>query len=206
MTSNTLIGAENRSRRVETVEIGLKNSEPSWTATGSRWAEGLPAPLCATWQKQNAPRCTVRIESRRWSHSGSGRLLQKATRSGWLLGLGLLDWVASVWVAGRFDWTVGLVSCWFSWIVASGLDWGLSRFSWASISRAGLRLVWASGLGIRFGLTRIRLILLPYPTSTQFSSAFSLSLPRRSRCRFRFSFFLFLSVCRPSFLPQSFVA
>ena len=35
MASDTLIGAENRSGRVEIVEIGLKTGEPSGTAAGA---------------------------------------------------------------------------------------------------------------------------------------------------------------------------
>ena len=70
--SDTLIGAENRSERVETVEIGLKTGEPSRTAAGaagaspegaepfaSSRAEGLPAPLCDTWRQQREPRRAV---------------------------------------------------------------------------------------------------------------------------------------------------
>ena len=110
-------------------------------------AEGPPAPLCDSWQKQEAPHRVVRVGSRSGSHFDSDRLLQKTTQPGWLLGLSLLDWPASIWVAGWFDWTVGLVSGWFSWTVASGLVWGLGRCSWASISRAGLRLGLSLGPG-----------------------------------------------------------
>ena len=81
MAFDTLIGAENRSGRVKTVETGPKIGEPSRTAAGRREsfapsrAEGPPAPLCATWQNQSAPRRAVCVGSRRRLHSGSGRLL-----------------------------------------------------------------------------------------------------------------------------------
>ena len=48
MASDTLIGAENRSGRVEIVEIGLKTGEPSRTAVGAAGAspEGAQV-ICA---------------------------------------------------------------------------------------------------------------------------------------------------------------
>ena len=79
MASDTLIRAENRSRRVETAETGLKTGEPSRTALGASGAslegaravctEGPPTPLCDTWQQQSEPRRAV----------ASGRRLRKAT-------------------------------------------------------------------------------------------------------------------------------
>ena len=69
MASDTLIGAENRSGRVETVETGLKTGEPSQTAAGAAGGaagaspEGARAvcaePLCDTWQQQRKPRRVV---------------------------------------------------------------------------------------------------------------------------------------------------
>ena len=64
MASDTLIGAKNRSGRVEIVETELKTGEPSRTAAGAAGAspegaepfapsraQGLPAPLCDTWRQ-----------------------------------------------------------------------------------------------------------------------------------------------------------
>ena len=50
MASDTLIGAENRSGRVEIVEVELKTGEPSRTAAGSYWsvARGSPSSLRPT--------------------------------------------------------------------------------------------------------------------------------------------------------------
>ena len=61
------------------------------------------------------------VGSRHGSQSGSGRSLgrglQMATSARLTIGLSLLDWVAGVWIAGSFGWTVGLVLGWFSWTV-----------------------------------------------------------------------------------------
>ena len=101
------------------METGPKTGELSRTAVGS--CRGAAEPRRGTGYTtvcyvENSEHATSRmcVGSRHGSHSDSGRLLQKATGPGWLLGLSLLDWAASIWVAGRFDWTVGLVSSRFS--------------------------------------------------------------------------------------------
>ena len=69
--SDTLIGAKNRSERVETVETGLKTGEPSRTAAGASpkgaravctapsRAKGLLAQLSDMWQQLSEPRRAV---------------------------------------------------------------------------------------------------------------------------------------------------
>ena len=95
--SDTLIGAENRSRRVETVEIRLKKGEPSQTAAGATRAslegaeqfapsraEGLPARLCDTWRQQREPRRAV--VSGRSAGRGPVRVVVMLAGCGRLLG------------------------------------------------------------------------------------------------------------------------
>ena len=86
MASDTLIGVENRSERVETVETGLKTGEPSQTAGGVAGAspEGAQA-VCtepsrgtacpAVWHVAAAEKATSggSVGSKRGSQSGSGR-------------------------------------------------------------------------------------------------------------------------------------
>ena len=68
--SDTLIGAENRFGRVETVETGLKTGEPSQTAAGAAGAspEGARA-VCAEPSRGLSRRCVTRGSSRE-SHVG----------------------------------------------------------------------------------------------------------------------------------------
>ena len=99
--SDTLIGVENRSGRVETVETGMKKGEPSRTAAGatggaagaspegaepfaSSRAEGLPAPLCDTWRQQREPRQMV-VSGRSVGRSPV-RVVVRVTGCGRLLG------------------------------------------------------------------------------------------------------------------------
>ena len=136
------------------------------------------AACAAVWHVAAAERAMScgSVGSKCGSQSGSGRGLgrglQKATGPRLILGLDLLGWAASVWIAGQLGWTVGLVSGWFNWTVASGLVWSFGHCSRAG-SKAEAEV--KNGLALPdfgFGLIRILGCRLPYPTSADFSASF----------------------------------
>ena len=191
--SKTLIGAESRSGRVETVETKLKKGEPSRTVVGScrrahrsvtggssrrlRRAEprAPPTPLCDTWQQQSESRRAVEL-GRSAGHNlvrvgvwvaGGSRLGPRLIVEPWLTGLGRKCLGCR---PTRLDCGSGLGLVQLN--RNSQLVLGLGCYSWVgpkaeAEGKNGLAL---SSFG--FGLTRIRRSRLPYPSSADFSARF----------------------------------
>ena len=122
MTSITLIGAENRSRRVWTLEIELKyesqaeiNREAAREATKSSkssQAEWLLAPLSDMWQQQGEPRHIATSGIEIWSHGFSGRSSLRFSS--------LSDFFSFLYLQAYWEW-------WGAWLKAERLYWGEKR-------------------------------------------------------------------------------